>query len=177
MFGPNSDRCLLNHVNAIGLQIGDDIITSHQYALKPWLSTLPPWPSNQRARPSLLGRSALGPLPPWPLALPIDSPHLRLLSSYSFPPPRNHSRNHLSKYNSRNMSTHGLHAFPRSDSRHRHFFDVFIHSPRLPSPLPSSSPLPSQPPIPVVPSRYYHYTASAVAADPRLGSPYPQYSS
>jgi hypothetical protein len=67
----------------------------------------------------------------------MDSLHDPMIAnSYSFLPNRNRNpiRNHVSKHNSRSLSTHGLHILPHLDSGHHHFLDVFMRFPRLPLP-------------------------------------------
>jgi hypothetical protein len=66
------------------------------------------------------------PLPLWLRPLPVDSPHLTLLSGYSFPPTRYHTCN--------SQSAHGLHMLPHPDSHCHHFFEILIHFLRVPPP-------------------------------------------
>jgi hypothetical protein len=108
--------------------------TDWRYHARLQISTSPPF--DPRVCPSSLGIRST------PLPLPVDSPHLRLvLSSCSFPPTRNHTCNHPRKINSRSLSAHGLHMLPHSDSRHHHFFDMLMHSPRVPPSLANCSSL------------------------------------
>ena len=61
----------------------------------------------------------------------MDSLHnLGLANSYSFVPNCNrHTRNRLSKNNSRSLFIHGLHMLPHPDRRYRNYLNVLIRFP------------------------------------------------
>ena len=113
---------------------------THTHTLSLFLSASFPTLSWTTALQSLPGQRKCHSLrrsPTWPL--PTDSPHnlsLRLPNSNSILSHRNcnHTRNILSKNNSRSLSTHGLHITSHLNSRDHRFFEILMCFLWLPPP-------------------------------------------